>query len=249
MKDPKQAFQKTQELWTYLSEPEPGNQARPETLEQLVVLLTRETARRIVHFINFTRNAVTQFPETLKQTQYAMMQQLIQITKSLAQLIRTRPITTRVSHEVAMFQAKINGLYDEVQNYATNRLVNTSTEDDEEEDGQSLALVPFQFPDPRTNDGTGQRHHHRLFPTNNNLSANEIHLTFQCAIHTVISAVSERPRERKYQSKPVLIGNSPFRAFQERIAIYVSGRLSEEKALARTTILNNHIANGEADGQ
>lgn len=40
-------------LWNYLSADEPENQARPQTLEQLIVLLTRETARKMVHVTNF----------------------------------------------------------------------------------------------------------------------------------------------------------------------------------------------------
>ncbi|XP_065157054.1 lipid storage droplets surface-binding protein 1-like, partial [Atheta coriaria] len=49
--DPKLALQKGRELWATLSKDEPENQARPENLEQLIVLLTRETARRVVHLI------------------------------------------------------------------------------------------------------------------------------------------------------------------------------------------------------
>lgn len=184
--DPKQAFQKTQELWAYLSENEPGNQARPETMEQLVVLLTRETARRVVHFINFTRNAVTHVPDTLKRAQYALMQQLIQVTKALANLIRARPISSRLSQELASFQAKLSGLYDEVQNYATSRLVNMhfgSTDN-----GHSMALVPYHSPPPANDEH--HHHHHRLFPTNHLPPSNEFHLNFQCSIHALFSAVS-----------------------------------------------------------
>jgi perilipin-2 len=39
--NPKEAYQKFQELYSYLSEKEPENQMRPETLEQLFVLITR----------------------------------------------------------------------------------------------------------------------------------------------------------------------------------------------------------------
>lgn len=182
--DPKLALQKTRELWAYLSEDEPGNQARPETLEQLVVLLTRETARRVVHFINFTANVVPKLPDSLKKTQHVMMQQLINVTKYLANLIKTRPITTRLNQEVVAFQDRISCLYDEVQNYATNRLVNNLGQD------QSMALVPYTF--PLTPASTNDVDHHHLSPlptTNHNTS---IHLHFQCSIHTVISAVSGR---------------------------------------------------------
>lgn len=61
--DPKLALQKIRELWTYLSLDEPENQARPQTIEELIVLLTRESARRLVHLVNFTRNTATKVPK------------------------------------------------------------------------------------------------------------------------------------------------------------------------------------------
>lgn len=181
--DPKMAFQKTLELWAYLSENEPENQARPETMEEFLVLLTREAARRVVHFINYTRSAVVRFPETLKHTQYAMMQQLINVTKALVNLIRTRPITTRLSQEVASFQEKIAGLYDEVQNYATNRLVNM-----EDKKKQSWALVPYNpnntiSSHSSTNDG-------RLLHATNQSNNDQFCFTFQFSIHSIVTAVS-----------------------------------------------------------
>lgn len=63
--DPKQALQKAHQLWLALSENEPENQARPDTLEQLIVLMTRESARRLVHFVNFTRSALGNLPVTV----------------------------------------------------------------------------------------------------------------------------------------------------------------------------------------
>lgn len=60
--DPKLAFQKGKELWVTLSKDEPENQARPENLEQLIVLLTRETARRVVHLVNFTAAGLGKVP-------------------------------------------------------------------------------------------------------------------------------------------------------------------------------------------
>lgn len=60
--DPKLAFQKGRELWASLSKDEPENQARPENLEQLIVLLTRESARRIVHLVNFTATGIGKLP-------------------------------------------------------------------------------------------------------------------------------------------------------------------------------------------
>lgn len=39
--NPKEAYKKSQEMWTYLSRNEPENQKRPETMEELFVLLVR----------------------------------------------------------------------------------------------------------------------------------------------------------------------------------------------------------------
>ncbi|KAK9294212.1 hypothetical protein QLX08_011103 [Tetragonisca angustula] len=63
--DPKLAFQKAKELWKTLSLPEPENQARPTTLEQLLVLLTRESARRIVHLVNGAAALASKTPNSL----------------------------------------------------------------------------------------------------------------------------------------------------------------------------------------
>lgn len=52
--DPALAWQKAKELYGTLSQPEPENQARPATLEELMVLLARESARKMVHLINYT---------------------------------------------------------------------------------------------------------------------------------------------------------------------------------------------------
>lgn len=56
------AITKAGELWSYLSKDEPDNQARPNTLEQLIVLLTRESARKAVHLTNYALSSVKQIP-------------------------------------------------------------------------------------------------------------------------------------------------------------------------------------------
>lgn len=56
------AYQKAHELWAYLSKDEPENQHRPETIEELLVLLTRESARRMVHLVNYGGVVAKQLP-------------------------------------------------------------------------------------------------------------------------------------------------------------------------------------------
>ncbi|XP_043281753.1 lipid storage droplets surface-binding protein 1 isoform X2 [Venturia canescens] len=77
--DPKMALQKSKELWAALSLPEPENQARPATLEQLLVLLTRESARRIVHLVNGTVSLAARTPRRLGRTLVAVSHQLLTV--------------------------------------------------------------------------------------------------------------------------------------------------------------------------
>lgn len=60
--DPKLALQKGRELWSEFSKEEPENQARPQTIEELIVLITRESARRMVHLANFTGTTASKVP-------------------------------------------------------------------------------------------------------------------------------------------------------------------------------------------
>lgn len=63
--NPKLALRKAKELWATLSLPEPENQARPATLEQLLVLVTRESARRIVHLVNGATSLAARTPRRI----------------------------------------------------------------------------------------------------------------------------------------------------------------------------------------
>lgn len=60
--DPKMALEKAKELWAILSKDEPENQARPQTIEELIVLITRESARRMVHLVNYTGVTASKLP-------------------------------------------------------------------------------------------------------------------------------------------------------------------------------------------
>lgn len=77
--DPKLAYQKAKELWATLSLPEPENQARPTSLEQLLVLLTRESARRIVHLVNGTSTLAKRSPHDLGRILVNVSHQLLAV--------------------------------------------------------------------------------------------------------------------------------------------------------------------------
>lgn len=79
MTDPKLALIKGKELWAQLSQDEPENQARPENLEQLLVLLTREATRRVVHFVNFTSNILGKIPKRASNSVVGMMGKVVQL--------------------------------------------------------------------------------------------------------------------------------------------------------------------------
>lgn len=64
--DPKVALQKGQEIWASLSKSEPQNQVPPQTIDEVIFMLTREAARRVVHFVNFTTGVVKQLPDQMQ---------------------------------------------------------------------------------------------------------------------------------------------------------------------------------------
>lgn len=80
--DPVLAYQKGKELWASLSKDEPENQARPENLEQLIVLLSRESARRAVHMINFTSRIIGKVPKRVSYSISSLVQKLWNATDS-----------------------------------------------------------------------------------------------------------------------------------------------------------------------
>lgn len=106
--DPVLAWKKAKELYESLSKPEPENQARPATLEELVVLLTRESARKMVHLINYTH---TDLPKNVRQG-------LSIITKHLSatadSLMKTLPIETAIT-EVKSWRSKLEALLQQLQ--------------------------------------------------------------------------------------------------------------------------------------
>ncbi|XP_026727196.1 lipid storage droplets surface-binding protein 1 isoform X2 [Trichoplusia ni] len=106
--DPVLAWQKAKELFANLSRQEPENQARPETLEELVVLLARETARKMVHLINYTHSDL---PKNVRQG-------LTLITKTLNTatdaLMKTAPVETAMS-EVKGLRSKLQTLLQHLQ--------------------------------------------------------------------------------------------------------------------------------------
>ncbi|XP_033213886.1 uncharacterized protein LOC117170954 [Belonocnema kinseyi] len=84
--DPKLAYQKAKELWATLSLPEPENQARPATLEQFLVLLTRELARRIVHLVNATAVIASRSPRFFGRLLVSISHQMLSIADATVKM-------------------------------------------------------------------------------------------------------------------------------------------------------------------
>lgn len=81
--NPKEAYKKSFELWAYFSKNEPENQKRPETMEELFVLLVRETARKMVHLVNFTTSHAARIPRKIKSSANEFLHHVLYLTDYL----------------------------------------------------------------------------------------------------------------------------------------------------------------------
>ncbi|XP_064549275.1 lipid storage droplets surface-binding protein 1 isoform X3 [Drosophila montana] len=113
--DPKQAMQKAKELWGYLSADEPENQARPVTLEQLIVLLTRESARRVVHLVNFSANVASNIPKHLAHTTTEVVHHIIYINNRIITISRLDKVKSISKEEAESLLKRMLAFYGNLQ--------------------------------------------------------------------------------------------------------------------------------------
>nr|XP_026498511.1 lipid storage droplets surface-binding protein 1 isoform X3 [Vanessa tameamea] len=106
--DPVLAWHKAKELYSSLSKSEPENQARPDTLEQLLVLLSRETARKIVHLINYTHSDL---PNNIRQGLSLVTNHMSVVTDAL---LKTLPVETAIK-EVRGLRSRLHELLQQLQ--------------------------------------------------------------------------------------------------------------------------------------
>jgi len=116
--DPKLALQKLRQLWAYLSLDEPENQARPQTIEELIVLLTRESARRLVHLVNFTKNTATKVPSTVRD----LLHQFLDVSDSLVKVVHLDKAKSKAVVETYTIINKIQILYETLQTHTSAAL-------------------------------------------------------------------------------------------------------------------------------
>ncbi|KAH8278734.1 hypothetical protein KR018_008108, partial [Drosophila ironensis] len=120
--DPKQALVKAKELWAYLSADEPENQARPATLEQLIVLLTRESARRVVHLVNFSANVAANIPRNLAHTTTEVAHQIIYINNRIITISRLDKVKNLSKEEAESLLKRALAFYDNLQGMTNSYL-------------------------------------------------------------------------------------------------------------------------------
>ncbi|XP_068156442.1 lipid storage droplets surface-binding protein 1 [Drosophila tropicalis] len=113
--DPKQAMQRAKELWEYLSADEPENQARPVTLEQLLVLLTRESARKVVHFANFSASVAANLPRNLAHTTTEVVHHIIYINNRLITITRLDKVKDLSKEEAESLLKRMLAFYGNLQ--------------------------------------------------------------------------------------------------------------------------------------
>ncbi|KAL0831790.1 hypothetical protein ABMA28_001328 [Loxostege sticticalis] len=89
--DPALAWKKAKELFESLSQPEPENQARPATVEEMLVLLSRETARKMVHLVKYTH---TDLPRNVRQGLSIITRHL---SSAADALLKTVPVEAALS--------------------------------------------------------------------------------------------------------------------------------------------------------
>ncbi|XP_072929384.1 lipid storage droplets surface-binding protein 1 isoform X3 [Epargyreus clarus] len=106
--DPVLAWRKAKELYSSLSQPEPENQARPATLEELVVLLSRETARKVVHLVNYTH---TDLPKNVRDGVSLVSRHLAAAADAVLKIV---PMEAALS-EVRGLRGKLEALLQQLQ--------------------------------------------------------------------------------------------------------------------------------------
>ncbi|CAH1126862.1 unnamed protein product [Ceutorhynchus assimilis] len=135
--DPVLAFQKGKELWASLSKNEPENQARPENVEQLIVLLTRESARRMVHLINFTASVANKINRNVAYSVTVLVNKFIGVAESVVKTAHleqvqhnTASIIRSRAHSFTLMLKQLNvQLTDLLDNWAKQLAVTPTNEE------------------------------------------------------------------------------------------------------------------------
>nr|CAD7264165.1 unnamed protein product [Timema shepardi] len=122
-RDPKAVKEKAMALWIELSKNEPENQARPTTLEQLLVMLTRESARRVVHLANHVSANVAKLPHYLTVAVHEVVDYTTMFTDMLLRTWQLDKTRDQVIVHARLQMLKLQWLASEINTYANQLLL------------------------------------------------------------------------------------------------------------------------------
>nr|CAD7457451.1 unnamed protein product [Timema tahoe] len=121
-RDPKAVKEKAMALWVELSKNEPENQARPTTLEQLLVMLTRESARRMVHLANHVSANVAKLPHYLTVAVHDVVDYTTMFTDMLLRTCQLDKTRDQVIVHARLQMLKLQWVASEINTYANQLL-------------------------------------------------------------------------------------------------------------------------------
>ncbi|CAH1176400.1 unnamed protein product [Phaedon cochleariae] len=140
--DPVLAFQKGKELWASLSKDEPENQARPENVEQLIVLMTRESARRMVHLINFTSGVLSNAPKRLTVTVNSIARKILHVLDSTVKTIHMEDVQRNIGDILKIQGRQLAKALKEVNAYISELLERIQENPSNENPSKSALAIP-----------------------------------------------------------------------------------------------------------
>ncbi|XP_057662597.1 lipid storage droplets surface-binding protein 1-like isoform X1 [Diorhabda carinulata] len=148
--DPILAFQKGKELWASLSKDEPENQARPANLEQLIVLLVRESSRRVVHLINASSDILSTFPRRLYHSVGVLINKVLATTDSAVKTVHMENVQGTI---IAILKAQgyvlavaIKNINDQISEYLEQVAENLSKHDENSPGALSVPQITVNNP-------------------------------------------------------------------------------------------------------
>lgn len=121
-KDPKALKEKVSELWEELSKDEPENQKRPENLEELTVMVTRELARRVVHLVNFSKAGISNLPQTISHTLHHAADYCTQLADSLVKNVSLEDAKDAAIAQARVQLTKLQFVLNEINNFTSQIL-------------------------------------------------------------------------------------------------------------------------------
>lgn len=132
--DPVLAFQKGKELWAALSKDEPENQASPENLEQLIVLLTRESARRMVHLVNFTASVAKKVNQNVTHSVAILVNKFVGVAESILKTVHleqlqetTSSVIRSQAYSATILLKQLNGQISNILDIWSQKLATPTT--------------------------------------------------------------------------------------------------------------------------